>query len=223
MTEARTPLKQVRRKDLKVTQGSISETRSGFLTISSKKVRAVERSGKAQSAKLRFRYRGPTKETAALSSGPTVYQIGLKLRAKNQCNLLYVMWELGREKGQTRDHRERIKVSVKRNPGKEYHHSIPLVREGCGSDGYEPIHPTQEGALPSANDGNTHTLQADLLPAGSKGFDLVVYADDQAVWRGTIAYSLLRDIDGPAGFRTDNGSFTFKFFTGRRHVRDHRD
>ena len=224
MPAATTQLKQVSKNDLKITKGSVSETESGFLRITDPKVRAVEKSGNAQSGRLSFRYRGPTEQTAPLASGKVVRQIGLKLRAKNTCNLLYVMWELERMEGDRRDHRERLKILVKRNPGKEYHNSIPGIREGCGSEGYEPIDTVRLADLASAKDKRTHTMQADLNARGSNGYDLAIHVDDREVWRGTIPHALLHDIDGPAGLRTDNGSFIFRFYTGReRVVRDHRD
>jgi hypothetical protein len=111
---------------------------------------------------------------------------------------------------------------VKRNPGKKYHNSIPFVRKGCGSNGYESIDVVQLSSIASAKDGQTHTLQADLYANGSQGTDLVVFIDGQEVWRGAIHDDLLRDIDGPAGLRTDNGSFIFKLLTGRKWIRDHR-
>jgi hypothetical protein len=83
-------LEQVHKKNLKVTLGSIKETKSGFLTITDAKVRAVEKASSASTAQLQFRYRGPSKETTAPNSNGTIKrQIGLKMRAKDTCNLLY--------------------------------------------------------------------------------------------------------------------------------------
>ena len=41
-------------------------------------------------------------------------------------------------------------------------------------------------------------------------------ADGREVWRGAIDAKLLDDVDGPAGFRSDNVKFTFKLFSEAR-------
>ena len=211
------PLRQLDKGDLKVTLGSITQTKSGFLTITDAKVRAVEKAPSASTAQLQFRYRGPSKKTTAPNSNGTIKrQIGLKMRAKDTCNLLYVMWEIGRVQIQSngaRDHRspEKIVILVKRNPGKKTHKS-------CGTDGYQTIavvnqkDPTHGFA--SARDQKGHRLRAELYPKGRSGYELFVYADGKRVWDGIIPHRMLRDIDGPAGLRSDNGSFIFKFFAG---------
>ena len=199
-------LSQVRKKSLNVTKGSVSETASGFLTITRPTVRAVEKSGKAKSAKLRVRYRGPTSETVPLKNGSIRRQIGLKMKAMDTCNLLYVMWEI--------EPKEKLKVQVKRNPGKKYH-------KECGTDNYFKQVPyvnqdDSSHGFPSAKDQRSHILEADLFPVGEKGYDLHIYIDGKQVWQNTIPQSLLQGIDGHAGIRTDNGSFIFKLFTGRK-------
>lgn len=210
-------LKQVNKASLKVTLGSIKETKSGFLTTTSAKMRAVERAPSASTAQLQFRYRGPSKKTTAPNSNGTIKrQIGLKMRAKDTCNLLYVMWEVGRtqirEDG-SRDHRspEKIVILVKSNPGKSTH-------KGCGTDGYQTIATINQNdpshGFASARDEKGHRLRAELVPKGRAGYDLFVYVDGKEVWNGRIAHRLLRNIDGPAGIRSDNGSFIFKLFTG---------
>lgn len=211
-------LEQVRKKDLKVTLGSIKETKSGFLTITDAKVRAVEKAASASAAQLQFRYRGPSKKTTAPNSNGTIKrQIGLKLRAKDTCNLLYVMWEIERMQIRAdgaRDHRssrEKIVVLVKSNPGISTH-------KRCGTDGYETIAAVYQDdpsrGFASAKDNKGHRLRAELVPEGRAGYKLLVYVDGKEVWNGLISHRLLRGIDGPAGLRTDNGSFIFKFSSG---------
>jgi hypothetical protein len=193
--------RQVARKNLEVTDGKVGEERDGLLTIDSPAARAVDRARTAQAARLVFTFHGPTKQESKLASGEVVHQIGLKLRARNGCNLLYVMWKL--------DDRERIAVSVKRNPGQSAH-------KDCGANGYMNIRPAfQEKAerFPSARDGKSHTLEAAVSKLNRNRYELVVKADGMVVWRGPIDANLLDDIDGPAGFRSDNGMFTFKFYT----------
>lgn len=53
---------------------------------------------------------------------------------------------------------------------------------------------------------------ARLYALPENAFKLVVHADGKEVWRKTVT-DLHPEIRGPAGFRTDNGSFIFKVFT----------
>jgi len=193
--------KQVSRAELDVSDGKVGEKSDGSLTIDSPEVRATQRAKTAKAARLVFTYLGPTKETAKLASGQVARQIGLKLRAKNTCNLLYVMWKL--------EEKERVAVSVKRNPGKSTHAE-------CGAKGYVNIKPTfqeRPEKFPSAKDGKLHTLEAEVLKRSNDEYELIVKADGNVVWKGSIEAKLLDDIDGPAGFRSDNGKFTFKFYS----------
>jgi hypothetical protein len=192
--------KQVARNDLDVTDGKVGE-KDGFLTVDGPEVRAIEKAKTAKAARMLFTYRGPTKEESKLASGEVAHQLGLKLRAKNTCNLLYVMWKL--------DGKERIAVSVKRNPGQSTH-------KECAANGYVGIKPAFEEKpdnFPSAKDGRPHTLEAEWSKPAADHYELVVKADGKVVWKGTIDAKLLDDIDGPAGFRSDNTAFTFKFFS----------
>src|SRR5437870_3663128 len=74
------------------------------------KMRAVLPDSDGNAAEVRFTYFGPSDVEEPLASGLPRRQIGLKLRAQDPCNLVYVMWRLHPE--------ARIVVSVKRNPGK---------------------------------------------------------------------------------------------------------
>lgn len=195
------PFEQVSRVALDVTDGQVGESADGFLTIVSPEVRATQNSTGAKAARLVFIFHGKTEEEAKLASGDVALQIGLKLRAKNTCNLLYVMWKL--------DNNERVAVSVKSNPGMSTH-------QECGAKGYVNIPPSfQETAanFPSAKDKKPHTLEAQVSKTDPAKYELLVKADGRLVWQGPIDAKLLDDIDGPAGFRSDNGMFTFKFFS----------
>lgn len=190
----------VSRAELAVTEGRVGEE-GGDLTTDSPAARGVARAAGARAARLVFTYHGPTRQESKLASGETVHQIGLKLRAKNACNLLYVMWKL--------DGPERLAVSVKRNPGQS-------TSRDCGARGYASIKPTfaeKRARFPSGKDGKPHTLEAELSKPDADHYELVARADGKVVWRGRIEAELLDDVDGPAGFRTDNGVFTFRFFT----------
>lgn len=194
-------LEQRTLKDLNVTQGELKETASGFLEISGPRTRAVERTVAAKAAQLSFRYRGHSDSDEPLDSGMFRRQIGLKLRAANSCNLLYVMWRIEPE--------EKLVVSLKSNPGQ-------VSDDDCGAGGYTNLVPDAPVVTfpprTSAKDKATHRLMAKLSPVGNGAFQLIVFADMQEVWRKTIN-NLPQEIAGPAGFRTDNGSFIFKFYT----------
>jgi hypothetical protein len=193
--------KLVPRVALDVTDGRVGVKNDGTLLIDSPEVRATQRAKGAKAARLVFTFHGPSRQQSKLASGEVVHQIGLKLRTKNTCNLLYVMWKL--------DDKERVAVSVKRNPGQSTH-------KECGGNGYVSIKPDfQEKAdkFPSAKDGKPHTLEAEVSKPDPSNYELVVKADGNLVWKGPMGANLLDDIDGPAGFRTDNGVFSFKFYS----------
>jgi hypothetical protein len=190
--------KQVSRDDLEVTDGKVGESKDGFLTVEDPEVRGTQKAISAKGARLVFTYLGEPKQVAKLASGNVAHQLGLKLRAKNTCNLLYVMWKI--------EDQERIAVSVKRNPDKSTH-------KECGANGYISIKPAILGTLPSAKDGKSHTLEAQLLKKKGADYELVVKADGVIVWQGPIEAKLLNDIDGPPGFRSDNAKFKFKFYS----------
>ncbi len=193
--------KQVPRVSLDVTDGKVIETKDGFLTIDSPEVRATELARGAKAGRLVFTYKGHTKEVSKLASGDVTCQFGLKLRAKNTCNLLYVMWKI--------EDKERINVSVKRNPGMSTH-------KECGAKGYTGIKPAfQERPenFPSAKDGKPHTLEAEVSKPEKAKFALSVKVDGKVVWQGPIDANMLDDVDGPAGFRSDNAVLSFKFYS----------
>jgi hypothetical protein len=87
-------LAPVPRDDLQVSDGKVEETKDGFLSISSPEVRAQHKGPPARAARLVFTYKGEPEQVAKLASGEVAHQVGLKLRAKDTCNVLYVMWKL---------------------------------------------------------------------------------------------------------------------------------
>ena len=186
-----------RRADLRVSLGTISQTTSGYLTVVGPKERAVRTSGKHSQALLRFRYRGPSKKTAPLDSGAVIQQIGLKMRAMNTCNLLYIMWRIKPT--------EEIYIAIKRNPGK-------LKYADCGANGYTVL-----GRVPlkplgiTAATKKTHRLGAFVTETAGR-YAVKVTIDGRKVWSDGIDAKLIADINGPVGFRSDNGSFIFKLF-----------
>lgn len=179
------------RERLCVTNGAITERPDGRLAIETPSSRAVLREAARDLAEIRFRYLGPSVETKPLASGEIRRQIGLKLRAHDTCNLLYVMWHIEPD--------SKLGVSIKRNPGQHTH-------EQCHANGYTTIRPRTAVPLPPIRVGETHTLRADL-----RGHELTVVADGRVAWAGDVGPSVA-SLDGPVGLRTDNGRFEFEYF-----------
>jgi hypothetical protein len=198
-------LTAVELKRMKVTQGKLESLPNGRLVIEEPKVRAVANSGpsrealglqalrgqarsasEARVAELRFTYLGATREQKPLASGELRRQVGLKLRARDGCNVIYVMWRIEPKPG--------LVVSVKSNPGQ--HRS-----DDCGNGGYQTVKPRTKARVPGLAPGDSHTLRAEL-----QGAVLKVRVDGESVWEGTLPAEAL-SFDGPVGLRTDNGRF----------------
>ncbi len=171
---------------LEVTEGALTALGDGALLVESPKMRAVALSGRARAASLRITWLGPTEEQAPLRSGELRQQVGLKLRARDGCNLVYVMWRLSPAEG--------LSVQVKRNPGEE--RSIE-----CGNGGYRTIAPERRAPFPAMVPGEERELTALL-----SGERLTVRIDGRAVWEGQLGKEAL-SFDGPIGLRSDNGKF----------------
>lgn len=179
-------LQPVSRGDLHVTLGEIKTGSGGRLSIESPKVRAVLARPRLRFAELRFRYLGPSAQTAPLASGEKRRQIGLKLLAQDGCNLVYAMWRIEPEPG--------LVVSIKRNPG------MSRWRE-CGARGYRSVKPDERTAIPVLAPGEEHRLTARL-----EGEQLRIEVDGALAWRGRLGKDAF-ELEGPVGLRTDNGRF----------------
>jgi hypothetical protein len=145
--------------------------------------RAVAPGTDGDGATLAFTVRGPTAETVALASGQRRRQLGLKLRAADGCNLVYVMWRT--------EPKAALVVSTKENPGQHVH-------AACGVRGYRDATPTTAIAPPALVAGAPHTLRAAI-----DGDTLTAWIDDREVWRGELDAGA-RALHGPAGVRSDN-------------------
>ncbi len=185
------------KNDITVTLGAVSQTRTGYLMVVGPKERAHRKTGSHQDAMLQFRFRGQSAKTSKLASGGIVRQIGLKMRTKDTCNLLYVMWQM--------EPTEEIVVTVKSNPGRSTHRD-------CGALGYIKVAqvPLKELGI-TATTHDTHRLRA-RIDQSHGTFTCKVDLDDQAVWAGPLDATVISSINGPVGFRSDNGSFIFKLF-----------
>jgi len=145
---------------------------------------------------MTFTYRGHTATTRELASGQVRKQLGLKLRAVNGCNLLYVMWRTDEGKAPV------IDVSMKSNPGARTHAE-------CGAEGYTKLKGGRDVRLslvPVLAAGATHTLRAAIA-----GDELRAWIDDKLVWQGTLPDSA-RGLVGPAGIRSDNLTYDLVAF-----------
>jgi hypothetical protein len=182
---------EIQLRYLCVTEGSVQETSPGNLDVDNPKTRAVLGSKTPQTAELFFRYTGPSTVLVPLDSGVMRTEIGLKLRAQDACNLVYVMWRVLPV--------SEIVVSIKSNPGDK-------TSAQCQNRGYHNVTPQKSISIPALKIGGAHSLRAEIT-----GTELVVNADGQLAWQGVLDSSAFK-FDGPVGFRSDNGQFDAQLF-----------
>lgn len=183
------PLAAVPASRLCVTSGRIDQLDARTLMVDIGGMRAVVAGDSSRTAELGFTYRGPSSSTALLADGELRRQIGIKLNAKDTCNVVYVMWHV--------EPTPTIAVSVKYNPGMSRD-------EECGAGGYHNLIATRSMQPAPIHAGEAHTLRAEL-----DGETLTVIADGSLAWQGTLPAEL-RSFAGPAGIRSDNGTFDFE-------------
>jgi hypothetical protein len=186
-------LMPVARAGLCVTEGELVSARGSGLSVATPRMRAyvnqpVAHPVAAESAQIHFIYLGPTAQRVELASGEQRVQFGLKLRAADACNLLYVMWRVEPQPG--------LVVSVKTNPNA---HASAV----CGNEGYETLKPQSSAPLPRLRVGGSHTLRATL-----RLDQLRVWVDERPVWQGDA--SAASALQGPAGVRSDNVRLDFE-------------
>jgi hypothetical protein len=157
--------------------------------------RAVSTTSAGDAASITFKMHEWPVETRALRSGDVRHQLGLKLRAADGCNLVYVMWRLDPP-------RPSVEVQIKKNPGAHNN-------DECGIEGYTRIKASKRGKIPYASPGEQHTLQAEI-----HGDDLTAWVDGQLAWFGTLP-SDARSLEGPAGIRSDNLAFDLVTFAAQ--------
>jgi len=181
------PLQAISRDQLCVTNGEITTTAGGRLAINTPSSRAIVKNASTPAmVEMRFTYLGPSADSKPLASGEIRRQIGFKLRSRNQCNLLYVMWHMEPD--------TKLAVLVKRNPGDSTHAQ-------CGARGYTTV----GAASVPIGAGESHILRASLT-----GDRLTVTADRRVVWEGSVPDMA----DGPVGLRTDNARFELEYHIG---------
>jgi len=173
--------------DICVTKGTLAKaagSASPTLQVDVPTFRAVGLGTTGDAVALDFTYFGQSTEARALASGQMRRQLGLKLRAANGCNLVYVMWRL--------DPKPELEISIKVNPGMTTHAE-------CGANGYTKLKkPSYHTAVPALLRGEKHVLQAEIA-----GDELLAWIDGELAWRGDLP-SDAKGLAGPSGFRSDN-------------------
>jgi hypothetical protein len=197
------PLSQI-----EVTEGAaeVRQLASGLIEVTGARFRATERGYTAVAAQLAFGYRGEAENGEPLEGGEFRIQIGQKLLSADPCNLVYVIWRLYPT--------ESIVVSVKRNP--EEHTSAE-----CGNRGYTNVVPsifppgatTASQIVPAVLSARTGVTRRLASTYDDRSRTLIVTIDDQLVWKGRLSRTQVHLLSGPAGVRTDNGQFRFRFYT----------
>lgn len=172
------------------TSGALASSAGHTMRVDAAGMRGVVAGDRSRTAELAFRYQGPSRDEAPLANGELRRQLGLKLRAQDTCNVVYVTWQVAPRPG--------IFVSVKHNPGQSTHAE-------CGDRGYVQVASRQpHGAAPDPARQDTHVLRAEV-----DGRELTVFADGVLAWQGTLPAEALA-FDGPVGTRSDNGAFDFE-------------
>jgi len=183
----------VSRSNLCVTEGIIDQQPGQPLSVNVSKMRAYLNAYTSPLAEARFTYLGATPNESPLASGEMRRQFGLKLRAQDACNLVYVMWRIEPE--------SKLVVSVKTNPGQH-------TSAQCGNRGYQNIKSRRDIPVPVLTPGDTHTLRAQM-----NGAELGIFADNSLVWEGSVGADVL-SFDGPVGLRSDNARLLINFSAG---------
>jgi hypothetical protein len=194
MVIAPATLAQLQLSDFDVTNGKIEKAAGNRLMVNAREMRANLKVQTPQSVTLRFTYLGPTTEVARMASGAVFTQLGIKLRAQDFCNAVFVSWHFAPQ--------QRISVSVRRNPG--------MAREGCvGKGNVNNITPRVFAPPPAIQPNEPHTLTASM--DGSK---LTVTADGKIVWQRDLGPVVL-EFNGPVGLLSDNARVIFDVSAGK--------
>jgi len=186
---------QLQPSDFDVPDGKIEKVAGNRLMVSTKEMRATLKFPTQQNVTVKFTYLGPTAEVSRLGNGEVRSQFGIKLRAQDTCNIVYIMWHFAPD--------QKIGVSVKRNPGKRTH-------EECLDNGYiNNIKPRASALPPPVHPDQPHALNAFMSDS-----NLTVTADNKVVWQGDLGRVAL-EFDGPVGLRSDNAHVVFDFIAHR--------
>jgi hypothetical protein len=183
----------VSRADLCVTEGAIEQLPGTRLSVDAAKMRAYLNTLTQQSVDAHFTYLGPPANELRLGSGDLRRQFGLKLRAHDACNLVYVMWRI--------QPTSKIVVSLKSNP-------LQHSSSQCGNRGYRNFKPRRAAEIGDLLPGVPRTLRAEMRDA-----ELRVFVDNSLVWEGSLGSAAL-GLDGPVGIRSDNARLVIELRAG---------
>jgi hypothetical protein len=178
----------LQRSNLCVTEGSLAGV-GPEMSVLVPKMRAYVTRKTTEAVELQFVYSGATDRQVPLASGASRVQFGLKLRAADACNLVYVMWRV--------EPVSKLVVSIKKNAGQ---HSSAA----CGNHGYRDVPAELTAGLPQMRTGDRHRLRAEIRDDA-----LSVFVDERVVWRGRLPADAAQ-FKGPVGLRTDNVKLTFE-------------
>jgi hypothetical protein len=173
-----------------VTAGRIEPVGGHMGRVNAGEMRAiVAGNDSGLAAEIEFTYHGPSGDVRPLGSGELRRQVGLKLRARDTCNVVYVMWHIDPTPG--------VLVSVKYNPDMS-------KNEECGPTGYINLKSREASQPPPILPGVRHILRAEV-----QGTILYVSADTVVVWQDPLPTEAF-SFNGPAGVRSDNIAFDFE-------------
>ena len=172
------------------TSGAVRDVGEQTMAVEAPVFRGVVPEATAPSAEVQFVYDGPTAETVPLASGELRRDISLKLRARDACNVVYVVYKI--------EPISELAVLVKSNPNARR-------SAECGDRGYQRLTPATSRPVPEIRVGEPHLLKAEV-----DGESLTVFVDGELAWQGKLPETALA-FDGPVGIRTDNGRFRFRF------------
>jgi hypothetical protein len=184
-------LASVRLDQLIVTSDAISEVGPGCLSVRGPRGRATAPGSESTVVCIQFRYLGESDIVIPSNCGQDLHQIGAMIRHTNQCNLVYLTWRILPAL--------EVLLQVKRNPGAD---------QKCPG-GYHVV--DRRPQAPFAI-GEMHEVLVEVAPSSDGSAIASVWADWQPAMQSTIGADLLVGIDGPPGFRSDNGKYDFRYF-----------
>lgn len=188
----------VKPADVCVTNGAVEKDLSGKFVINTPSSRAVIKGSDDSATAIKFEYLGPAAGETKLASGIVRRQLGIKLRAEDSCNVIYVMWGIDPQPG--------LMISMKVNEGKTTHSE-------CGVKGYKLIPSTFEKSISPIKIGEPRTLAANL----DENSNLTVRVDGDVVWEGT-AFPSAKTMYGYSGVRTDNVRVRFEWLSDDNEI-----
>lgn len=181
----------IRAGDVCVTNGALETDSSGRFVINTPSSRAVVKGVDDSAAAIKFEYLGPASGETRLASGIVRRQLGIKLRAEDSCNVIYIMWGIEPQPG--------LVISMKVNEGKSTHAQ-------CGVKGYKLVASTFERQIAPIQVGEPRALAAHLDAKGK----LSVRVDGELAWEGQT-FPTANKMYGYAGIRTDNVRMRFEW------------